>query len=342
LEASASEADAALGVRVAEAAVHTAEANLREAEQSIKRSPGVVSEFEMRRIGLELERAKAQLDQARAGSGVAQRMQEKRMAEAKLAKAELARHRIVAPRDGVLVKWHVAEGSWVRAGDPICRVVAMDRLRAEAFIPSRDAGELLGREVKISVELSSRDVVRLSSRIGYVSPVVESGEIRCWAELENPVKRSSPVLRPGMHCTMTIQPAQSTLPPNDDAGEPLEPDLGQYTPEEIGYLTELVASYEAMWKQILARHEAGAAGGEAQNEAAARKRLHMARARLALAQRERSAAIEHYQSAIQAAVDQVSACQKAYQNGSASAQDLMEAEAERAELKLQLSRLKRG
>jgi hypothetical protein len=110
--------------------------------------------------------------------------------------------------------------------------------------------------------------------------------------------------------------------------------------DEIQLLTELVTAYEGIWEGVRGRYKAGTAGGEAENEAAARQRLLRAKAQLALARGDRPSAAEHYRSAVQAAQQQVDAYRAAYDAGTATLEVLLESQARLIEVKMQLSRLK--
>ena len=56
----------------------------------------------------------------------------------------LKKHRITSPLDGVIVQLYRKPGEWVSPGDPIARLVRMDRLRVEGFV---DASKYLPEEI---------------------------------------------------------------------------------------------------------------------------------------------------------------------------------------------------
>jgi macrolide-specific efflux system membrane fusion protein len=93
-------------------------------------------------------------------------------------------------------------GEWVEPGEPIVRILRLDRLKAEGLV-SADAldGSLLGRPVTLTVNQSQKPV-QYRGKIAFVSPEVDpvNGQVRFWAEIEN----ADLALRPGLHGSLTI------------------------------------------------------------------------------------------------------------------------------------------
>ncbi|MCO8123038.1 HlyD family efflux transporter periplasmic adaptor subunit [Stieleria sp. TO1_6] len=86
----------------------------------------------------------------------------------------VAMHAVVSPIDGVVVEVYRRRGEWVRPGDPVVRVVNVDRLHAEGFL----SGDVLPQRDQ-QVRLSSADK-QLTGRIEFVDPERDSvsGEVR--------------------------------------------------------------------------------------------------------------------------------------------------------------------
>ena len=59
-------------------------------------------------------------------------------AEVQAAEANLERRRITAPLDAVVVELSRHEGEWAQVGDPVMRLVRIDRLRVEGFLNAKD------------------------------------------------------------------------------------------------------------------------------------------------------------------------------------------------------------
>jgi len=96
----------------------------------------------------------------------------------------------------------------VRAGEPILRLVRMDRLRVEGFVDASMVAphQLKDAEVKIVLNLAGVDEVVLTARIQAVSSVVEANRYRIWTEVENQPGRGGYkwLMRPGADARMVI------------------------------------------------------------------------------------------------------------------------------------------
>ena len=119
--------------------------------------------------------------------------------------AELAlEHRnIRAPFDGVIVKVEHHVGEWVEPGAPVGRVIDLKTLRAEGFLPARQAANnLVGRPVTIELK-SVYEPVQLQGTITFVSPQVDpvNQQVRFWAEFMNADMQALP----GMNASMVIE-----------------------------------------------------------------------------------------------------------------------------------------
>ena len=91
----------------------------------------------------------------------------------------------------------------MKPGEQIFRIVRTDRLRAEGFVQASDVVEdLRGRPVSVVPDLQSKVVQPFTGKIVFVSPEIDpvNGQVRVWAEVENPNGH----LRPGLRATMTI------------------------------------------------------------------------------------------------------------------------------------------
>ena len=85
-----------------------------------------------------------------------------------LRKLTLDRHKVLAPMSGQVVEIHRRQGEWVRPGDPIFRIVNLDRLHAKGFL----SGDIIPKR-GITVALYSGDR-RVSGKIVFVSPERDS------------------------------------------------------------------------------------------------------------------------------------------------------------------------
>ena len=218
-EAAAEQAKENVEVQAAQAAADVARAEVEDSQYINSRSPNTVPLTELRRQELTAERANLQIKVAEMEFNVAGLNSRAVLAKVDLIDHEITSRRIVAPFDGMIVNRFRQEGEWVQSGEPVMKVIQMDRLRVRGFLSSSEYApyELEGRPTTITVELPGGKFHALEGQVTFVSQVVESNrEYRVWAEIDNVVveQRENKVfwlMRPGMRTTMTIDLA-SPLP----------------------------------------------------------------------------------------------------------------------------------
>ncbi len=204
--------DAAL--KAARATIGVAKAEYEGSLDIRSRSLNAVSEYELRRQKLTAERSEYEAEKAEVDFEVAQLTRGVRIAQLQAVENEIKRRQIESPIDGVIVERYHNAGEWAQAGEPIYRIVHMDRLRVEGMLHASKfmLGEIAGRPVKIEVTVTKdedgtrRHVEEFAGRIDFVSPVVDpSGEFLVHAEFENPRKPNGQWrVRPGLDAEVTI------------------------------------------------------------------------------------------------------------------------------------------
>jgi RND family efflux transporter MFP subunit len=178
---------------------------LRRAEQSQPRS---VSESELEKARLDAEQAVLEMERAQSEHELANLKEKLSASDSEVAKRNVEVRKIMAPLDGVVVSVLNQPGEWVKPGDKIFRIVRTNRLRAEGFVAAADVREdLRGATVTLWPELAESASETFSGKIVFVSPEIDpvNGQVRVWAEVENPAGR----LRPGIRAKMTIQTRRS-------------------------------------------------------------------------------------------------------------------------------------
>lgn len=121
-----------------------------------------------------------------------------------LAEEQLSKRSIRAPFPGLVVEKLREVGEWVEAGEAVFRLVRLDQLLVEGFVPASLASQrLVNSPVRVRVETGDR-VVEADGRVVFVSPEVDrvNLEVKVRAEIANRDLR----LRPGQPATMTIFP----------------------------------------------------------------------------------------------------------------------------------------
>ena len=211
-------AESDVDVRYAVAAEKVAEAELEKAEASNRLSLKAVTEVEVSRLRLAEQKSELGIEQAQLERKLSSHAAASKGVEVDAAEKAIERRQVTAPLDGVVVQVFPHQGEWMQPGDPLARVVRIDKLRVEGYVDSTrwDPEEVRDRPVTVEVKLADSRVEAFQGRIVFTSPLVESGgDYRVWAEVENRLVPSSQtwILRAGQAATMTIHSQQQPLPP---------------------------------------------------------------------------------------------------------------------------------
>jgi multidrug efflux pump subunit AcrA (membrane-fusion protein) len=192
-----------IGIRFARKSLDVARAELQRCVESIRKSPRSISESEMDRLRLLVEKGSVEVEQAQRDFASAASSQKIKENDCKAAQEKLDRHRILAPIGGVVVRAYRNRGEWVKPGEPVVRILRLDRLRAEGFLNSRDLpADLQHCVVKLRVDLPGDPGHEFSAKIAFVDPEIDpvNSQVRVWAEFQNADLR----VRPGMQAKMIV------------------------------------------------------------------------------------------------------------------------------------------
>lgn len=182
-----------------------ARAELDRSIETNEKYPRTVSQSELDRKRLLVEQGELQTKKAEHERDVAGLEREIRDNEYQTAREQLDRRTIAAPLRGMVVEVLRRGGEWVQPGDSIVRIVRLDRLKAEGFLPVKHAGlDLVNRKVKLSATAPGERTLEATGQIVFISPEIDplNSQVRFWAEIENAELK----LRPGMTATLTIEP----------------------------------------------------------------------------------------------------------------------------------------
>ncbi|MBW3596811.1 MAG: HlyD family efflux transporter periplasmic adaptor subunit [Planctomycetes bacterium] len=206
LAAAEEEAKSDVRVRAAQAAHRVAEAELAQARATRARAPNSVTDTEVRRLELSAERYELETEVAQKDLLVAQITKEAKQALVDQARLAVDKLKILSPLDGMVVQVYKNRGEWVAPGDPIARVVRMDRLRVQGDVNASvySPQELADKPVTVQVELSRGRTVKLEGKVTFVSPIVEGKNFQVWAEVDNREENGFWLLRPGLAADMAI------------------------------------------------------------------------------------------------------------------------------------------
>ena len=168
-------------------AYEVAKAEYDSSIEANEKTPGVISDSELRKQLMEAERAKMQSKLAVEELLIARHDALAKWDNYRRAYAALQRRQIVSRINGVVVKSNKHEGEWVQPGETVMRIVQMDRLRVEGDIDGNKYArhEVMNRPVRITVYLTGGGTEVLDGRIVYASPLVELNEFTVRVEVNN-------------------------------------------------------------------------------------------------------------------------------------------------------------
>lgn len=205
-------------LKAAEATVGVARAEYEGTMEIKQRSPDAISDFEVRRKRLTHERSVYESINAQLEHKVAELTVDTRSKQLQAVENEIKRRQIESPLDGVVERRLRDEGEWVQAGEPVFRVVRMDRLRVEGLLSSEEfmPADVAGRTVIIEVK-TPHGIEKRQARISFVSTVIDAGrDFRVFAEFDNPRQSDGQWhVLPGLRADVTVllkksQPAAKT------------------------------------------------------------------------------------------------------------------------------------
>lgn len=190
-------------IRFAKKATEVAKAELQRSMASVDKYKKSVSESELDRLRLIVEKSVLEIEQAEHEFAVAGLTKSVKQIELRAAEAAVARRRIVAPLAGMVVQVARRPGEWVKPGDPVAKILRLDRLRAEGFLKaSQLSPDLANRPVKVVVALPGGDA-EFPGKIVFVHPEIDpvNSQVRIWAEVENTGLR----ILPGMRAKLLVE-----------------------------------------------------------------------------------------------------------------------------------------
>jgi len=200
-------AESDVDIRYAKAASKVAEAEYLKAVDAERKVTGAIGQVELNRLQLTWKRAQLEIEQAQLNQKLAGYTAQTKATEVDAADEAIARRQITAPIDGVVVELAQHVGEWVKPGDPVLRIMRMNRLRVEGFlnVSQHSPTGIAQRSVSVEIELAGGRRAQFPGKIVFVSPRDEAGgEYFVWAEVDNRKENDQWLLRPGANAEMTI------------------------------------------------------------------------------------------------------------------------------------------
>ena len=230
-------------VRDSQVAADSAETARGAAEDASARTPGSVSGVELRKSRLDVDRARLAIERAQRERHLAGFALAARSAELQAAELDLELRQLNAPAAGLVLDVYKHAGEWLAVGEPLLKLVRIDRLKIEAFVdPAQLAPrEVAGRSVRVTAPLERGRTGEFIGQITFVNPVIEAhGKYRVWAEVENRQEGGEWLLQPGLIVElMLLEPALGATPATPTVTPPrlsrtLAPSVSQTARRSVG------------------------------------------------------------------------------------------------------------
>src|SRR5581483_5566789 len=103
-------------------------------EAANKKVAGTKSAVEIEKLELAVKQAGLQIEQAQHEQQLARFETDANSANVSMAEDDIDRRRIVAPLSGVVAQLLFRPGEWVQPGNPVLRIVRLERLRVAGFV----------------------------------------------------------------------------------------------------------------------------------------------------------------------------------------------------------------
>jgi macrolide-specific efflux system membrane fusion protein len=210
LEVAQTQANSDAELEAAKKGYQVALSEQQQFEDIRRKNAGAVSEFELRRAKFTTDKSFAQIQVAETDRTVAQLTTKLKQAQIQAAENELARRRVESPLSGQVVQVFKHKGEWCTPGEPILRVVRVDRVRVEGFVLTSAASpaSVRGKPVKVTVFTAGGGTHEVQGTIDYASDLVEGAgstrQFRVFTEVDNTQTNGDWVIQPGSAAAMLI------------------------------------------------------------------------------------------------------------------------------------------
>ena len=201
------QADNDVDIRYAEAQELVTLAEYEEALEANKRAPGALSESEVRRRKFQHKRSGLATEQARKDHIIAKAQVKVATAKVQAARHEWETRRIKSEIGGVVSQRFAQVGEWVNAGDPIAKLMQLDKVRVIGYVDADSIArnDVIGKSVVIEVRLTGNRRERIPARITHAGfQVGTDNTYKVWADIENILDGNQFAIHPGCPARMMI------------------------------------------------------------------------------------------------------------------------------------------
>jgi len=201
------EADDDINILYAQAASAVAKTAHKKALEANRSVAEVITQMEIERLKLDAHRAELQIRKSRLDQKIAEETVKVRTTEYHAAGTNIERRKIKSPLNGQIEDIHYHKGEFVKAGEPVMRIVGLEELRVEGFVNARDwdPSEIVGRDVTVTVDLARGRQAQFTGKITFVGATYQAGgDYRISADVTNRQENGQWLLRPGAVAQMEI------------------------------------------------------------------------------------------------------------------------------------------
>ncbi|MGB7347438.1 MAG: efflux RND transporter periplasmic adaptor subunit [Pirellulaceae bacterium] len=175
---------------------------LQRAKMAIASFAKAVSKTELERTELQLQQALLSAEQARQEMSISELTTQLKATELETAQLKFAKRTVRAPFDGQIADVLVQPGQWVDLGQPVARLVNLNRLRIVALVSEQHLLKITKNQpAKIQLLVGDQEVAA-KGEISFISPEINpvNREFTVWVDVNNPDQK----LRPGMVGTLKL------------------------------------------------------------------------------------------------------------------------------------------
>ena len=194
-------------VKYASKSLEVTRAELSRSEKANQSVALAVSDTELDHLRLVVSKAEFEVEKSLIEFEVAKLNERLREVDLKETKFELSKHVILSPIDGQVAVVNQRAGEWIETGQPVFRIVRIDRLRVEGWLSVEEAVQIkAGQAAEVTIEIPNREAINKQGEVAFVSleanPV--DRKIRVWVEIDN----QDQSLRPGLRAEVVIKPTR--------------------------------------------------------------------------------------------------------------------------------------
>ena len=176
-----------------------AEKTFDRSQAAVEQYEKAISKTELERLKLDAERAALSIEKAEFDKTVAEEEASLGRREVEAADLKLKHRTITSPISGMVIEVFPEENEWVRSGEPLVRIVQLDKLKGSGNFPATEIDDsFVGKKAFFESDISREEFV---GTITFVSPeILPSDRVKVWFEIEN----SESKLRPGEQGSVRI------------------------------------------------------------------------------------------------------------------------------------------